>query len=262
MMEYWKDGKLECWNDGKVEKWEILHTRKTQPNIPLFHHSIRKTPMKKLITILLFMSSLGVATAQQFGKLDHPKKYTTVVKTNPFMVAWGILPFASEYRFVREVATAKKQSLLFGFSVLGVSPILKFANSTSQGPYHPVIWIRGYRFQFMYKMYLSNDKEAPLGFYTGPYYSYASARYSMRNLQLKDTYIEGTAWHLSWVIGKQKLLGKHFCYDIYTGLGYKEYSLTYHSLTKISGVNLDTSEIPGFDSNFKYCIGFNLGWMF
>ena len=104
---------------------------------------------------------LGVLTSSaQWNKLDYPKKYNTVVKTNPFMVVWGILPFTSEYRFVREVATAKKQSLLFGFSVLGVSPVVKFAVNTGQGPYHPVIWIKGYRFQFMYKMYFSRDKEA------------------------------------------------------------------------------------------------------
>src|SRR5207302_5882591 len=109
----------------------------------------------------------------------------TVIKTNPFMTVWGILPFTSEYRFVKEVATAKKQSLLFGFSILTPSPVVRFAVNAGRGPYHPVVWIRGYRLQFMYKMYFTRKAEAPIGWYTGPYYSYSSAKYSTRNLQLK-----------------------------------------------------------------------------
>ena len=114
----------------------------------------------------------------------------------------------------------------------------------------------------MYKIYLGRHAEAPQGLYTGPYYSYSTAKYSTQNLQLKDVYIEGTQWHTSWVIGKQKLLGNHFCYDIYSGIGYKEDQLQSHSLSNVNGINLRAVQIPGFKTHFKFCMGFNLGWMF
>jgi hypothetical protein len=196
-------------------------------------------------------------------KVKEFKRYNTVVKTNPFVLLWGSMLFTSEFRYMKEVATAPKQSLQFSFSYLGKSPLVDTIIANTGGPYYPVVWIKGFRMQFMYKMYFSRANDAPLGWYTGPYYSYATAKYSMRNLQLKGTYIQGTQWHTSWVIGRQKLLGDHLAYDVFLGLGYKQNTWERHTLKGIS--NLDISQFTDgwyYNSNFKVCAGLNLGYIF
>jgi hypothetical protein len=194
---------------------------------------------------------------------DVLKHYGTVIKTSPFVFGWGILPFTSEIRYVKEVVTAPRQSVLFGLSYLTRSPVVKVIIGQSQPP-NPVVWIQGIRLQFMYRMYYKKGSKAPFGWYTGPYYSYATAKYSMRNWQRKGVYIEGTQWHLSWVVGKQRRLGKNLCYDIYGGMGYKENTWdVHHSISKISKLNLQVVTDNNFyTSHFKICFGFNLGWAF
>ena len=179
------------------------------------------------------------------------------------VIAWGSMIFTSEFRYLKEVATAPKQSLLYGFSLLTKNPIVDSIIAGSGGPYYPVVWIKGFRLQFMYKMYFSKKMDAPIGWYTGPYYSYSTAKYSMRNLQNKGIYIQGTQWNVNWVAGLQKLLGKHICYDIFAGIGYKENTWENHSIKGIK--NLDISRYinnPYYTSHFKVCGGLNLGYIF
>jgi hypothetical protein len=213
--------------------------------------------------IFILLAAGGESVHGQSEKVKNFKHYSTAVKTNPFVLLWGSMLFTTEFRYIKEVATAPKQSLLFGFSYMGKSPLVDTIVMNSGGPFYPVIWIKGFRMQFMYKMYFSKHNEAPIGWYTGPYYSYSTAKYSMRNYQLKGTYIQGTQWHLSWVIGQQKLLGEHFCYDLFAGLGYKENSWEKHTISKIN--NLDISQFTSgwyYNSHFKFCGGLNFGYIF
>lgn len=178
-------------------------------------------------------------------------------------MAWGIMPFTCEFRYIKEVTTAPRQSLLYGFSYMGKNPIADSLAARGRSPYSPVVWIRGFRLQFMYRIYFSKNSKAPIGWYTGPYYSYSTAKYSMRNLQMKGIYLQGTQWHVSWVIGRQKLWGKHLCYDIYTGIGYKENTWEYHALNKIQNIDIGRFiKNKYYQSNFKICVGFNIGYIF
>ncbi|HEY6161507.1 MAG TPA: hypothetical protein VI112_09800 [Bacteroidia bacterium] len=217
--------------------------------------------MKKLLFLLVLFA--GWLPAQTSRTYKDYKKFNTIIKTNPLVLAWGAMPLTCEARYLREVCTAERQSLTFGFSYLGKNPIADSILANGTGGYRPTVWIKGFRLMFGYRIYFSKDVKAPLGWYIGPWYSYSTAKYSYRNYWLRGAYVQGTQWNLDWVIGKQSRLGKRLTYDLFIGAGYKNNHWEYLSTYKVRGINL--KRITGnsyYTSPFKVAAGLNFGWLF
>jgi len=147
-----------------------------------------------------------------------------VLKTNPMAALGGpfwlvVVPITGEYRLLYEVKTVAKQSFTIGGSYLGPSLILNLDDITNDGSGVTGINTSGFRFQGMYKFYLTRTNESLEGFYVGPHVSYATA--AITSIDDPADRIEAVKLNINGVIGYQLIADSGFALDIYTGLGFK-----------------------------------------
>src|SRR5438128_2166528 len=109
----------------------------------------------------------------------------SILKTNPLPLLCGNVPLqgdsglpallTSEYRVVYEIPVADHQSVMAGISYLGKNiPVALIADIIDTGKAVRVLKdlaVRGFRFQGMYRFYLSDGHLAPRGMYIGPQFS-------------------------------------------------------------------------------------------
>ena len=203
--------------------------------------------MKRILVSLLIgglFFSL-VSTKTTFAQ-DEGKPFRFAVKTNPLAALGGpfyvvgIVPVTGEYKLVLEAKTFSKQSLQVTTSYVGPSAILNLEQISDS---LAAISVDGYRFQGMYKFFLTSTDKNMEGFYLAPHFSYAKARIADKNN--KDDKVTGTKTNFNGVLGYQIITDGGFALDIYTGFGIKSVKWTFNTsnsdfgdLSDKSGINV------------------------
>lgn len=215
---------------------------------------------------MFFSFAVFAQDKQAIERPVNPQPYSLVLKTNPLPILWGPVFFTSEYRFINEFVVAPNQSSQIGISFLGKSPIFSlFDNAFNQNNQLKVM-VRGFRFQLSHRFYLnraigiSNDY-APEGFYIGPLFSYSTARYTNRYLNLYDIYVRSTHVNLNLIGGYQLFLPDDFVIDVFAGMGYKENTWVENTPPTFTPINTEDFG-PFYNSNLKIILGFNIGKAF
>ena len=213
-----------------------------------------------------FLFSVAMAQEQKIiEKPLSPQPYTLVLKTNPLPVIWGPVWFTSEYRFVNEFVVAPNQSSQIGISFLGKSPIFSWFDNTFNQSNRLKVLVRGFRFQLSHKFYLNEllntGLYAPQNFYIGPLFSYSTARYTNKYLNLYDIYVRSTHINLNFIAGYQWISSKSYAIDMFAGMGYKKNTWIEHSPPTFTPMNTDDFG-PFYNSNLKLIFGFNVGKAF
>ena len=196
-------------------------------------------------------------------KLPYPKTKTGTLKTNPFVMIMGGLPLASEYRLMYELTSSLHTSQQVGFSYLGRTllyrPLAKQLDSTLTLD----VVFRGFRLQYMYKIFIGRQDYAPEGWYLGPIASYATGRLSLGYWMSGGRYIEMKQGYCCMTLGRQARIGGRLTYDVFIGMGYKKNRLEQHYPNAPSQpIELDSGLGAFYYSNFKFCTGMNFGLMF
>ncbi len=219
---------------------------------------------RKNIALCFLVLDFLFASAQDTAKTvlrKDPQKPDAVLKTNPLAMIWGHVPFTSEFRFVDELTTARWQSLQFGVSVFGKSPVLYLLeeqyNHKHKGQRSISYEVHGFRFQFAYKFYLSRKRFAPCGWYLAPDVSFSTVKLSTVHGYQFGSYIQATQYNLNVMIGKQSFR-KKFAIDYFFGVGWKQNSWQFvYSPTRIK--RLDIKNIPYYFEPLNIFIGINFG---
>ena len=169
----------------------------------------------------------------------NPIPFRSILKSNPFPMLWGVIPFSSEYRLNIEFVNGHHQSSEFGFAFLGKSPVLSWLerdsmlwNIPGQLPHFKV---RGFRIQAMHKFFLSGFREdsgkdasryAPEGAWIAPHISYATVNISSPILNMAglpfDAYMNISHFNVNLLGGYQLRVANRKMFDFYIGMGYKK----------------------------------------
>ena len=194
-----------------------------------------------------------------------------MLKIAPLGWIHGQLPFTTEWRIGYERRIAPRATLGVSYSYLGTNYPFSFIGAfalstaisaaiTSAG--HPgIVWTdarvraHGARYQAQYRQYLSRKRRAPEGWYLSPHFSYAEVTYDVRVEDL-TAQIDLTNRTYDLLFGHQRVLGQHFVFDIFTGLGYRDKRTVVRGL---AGVRPDERLSA---NHFKLSSGLNLGWAF
>ncbi len=182
----------------------------------------------------------------------NPQTVNTIIKTNPFPVLWGPIPYTAEYRAIIELTSSKNQSDQFGISYLGKSPVIKLLEDSIEEL--KLLIVRGLRFQASHKFYIMDY--APHGFYISPHLSYSKAKFSTKFLNSRDIFISATHLNVNLLAGYQ-FVPDFWVFDIFAGLGYKKNTWIQHDPQNT--INLDTSDFGIYNSPVKLTLGFNVG---
>ena len=216
------------------------------------------------------------ATAQEMKEtvkteIKNPRAGLRALKTNPFILFWGTIPFTAEYRLCYEFVNSQSQASELIFSYLGRSPFLSLLEQDSlwqKNNLHFVV--SGFRFQAEQKFYihslsvevLSQDEYAPFGFYIAPHLSYATARFSSKYLNLYDIYIAVSQFNINLKMGAQFRIMNRFTVDCFGGIGYKNNVWAQH-YSNINIKRISLEDIPKvYSGHVKILLGLNAGFTF
>ncbi|HET6245120.1 MAG: hypothetical protein H0V01_14130 [Bacteroidetes bacterium] len=214
-----------------------------------------------IFCILLF-PVIGIKAQETIKRPVNPQPFSVVFKTNPLPILWGPVYFTSEYRIVNEFVVGPNQSSQIGISFLGKSPIFTLIDNAMSQNGTLKIMVRGIRVQLSHRFYLNRkDTYAPEGFYLGPLFSYSTARFTNKHLNIYNVYIRSTHINLNMIGGYQLILPGDFVIDMFSGFGYKENTWEEHTPPTITPINTDDFG-PSYNSNFKIILGFNIGKAF
>jgi hypothetical protein len=232
-----------------------------------------KRLLRKIALGITFLFASHTILAQDFASSPVKKN---IIKLAPLGFIHGQMPFTVESRIGYERVISNKSSLAAAYSYLGTNYPFSFIGSaalsatltTAISLYGKpgkvgIVWAEtdikatGYRYQFQYKYYLSKKHLAPQGFYLSPHYSYAQADYDvdMKDMEIAFKVLAKNR-NYNVLFGWQKILGRHFVIDVFTGLGYRNNSkIIYddqnnflHRMSK--------------GSSTKISSGLNIGWAF
>lgn len=202
-----------------------------------------------------------------------PAAPRNVLKIAPLGWVHGQMPFTVESRLGYERVLGRRTSLMGSASYLGSNPVFSFIGSfalsaaissaiTLSG--HPaVVWTEttlrasGSRYQVQVRHYLGAAARAPQGLYLAPHYSFTRVDYTVKfddfDYQLG---LVTTNRNYNLLLGYQKVLGRHFAFDVFTGLGYQD------KVTTIYAANGQLLDRLPYVSGLKLSSGLNLGWAF
>ena len=231
--------------------------------------------LHKIIYCLLFSLLFNSANASSLSPADTirlnpvPKKTARypqqpiIIKTNPLAILWGPIILTSEYRIMVEMPSSKNQSMQFGISYLGKSPIWSIVEKQTKTGYHPLHFVmNGLSIQIANKFYFVRKKYgSPFGFYIAPMVVYSNAHISLSKARAyRNTYIDATQFSANIIVGLQVGRRKRFTADVFGGLGYKKNTWIYHATTYRTGP-YDTKDFGKFfNSPVKVTLGVNFGW--
>ena len=205
--------------------------------------------------------------------IDWKQKGTrNIVKTNPLVPIWGAIPLTSEWRLLYEMPFSHNQSFQIGASYLGKSPILNLAEDSMMGGSGVEFVVKGFRLQGGYRFYFTSFRNykqepfnyIPLGFYVSPHISYSTATFTTRAASVRNVYIQGTHYNINFLLGYQyySLMFDNLVVDLFMGFGWKEnyWEENINGVTRSSTLN--TANTNYYGSNFKFSLGFNMGFRF
>lgn len=182
---------------------------------------------QKLILVSAFFLVMGITCKAVIAKdstlvntYKHRQPRQFVIKTNPFPLLWGVIPYTSEFRVIGEMTNGLKQSGQIGISFLGKSPFLSLIESSSRYGRQVSFDVTGIRIQGSYKFYLK-PCTAPIGWYLSPHVSFATATIIERNNTTAFTY-NATRLNGNLLLGKQYIRRNGFAFDWYFGIGKKD----------------------------------------
>lgn len=186
-----------------------------------------------------------------------------VLKTSPTaFLAGAVFPFTSEYLFMAEVTSGKRQSEQFGISYLGKNWFLRaYENSANMNNYFIV---HGWRIQYAHKFFwIGRRHYAPFGFYVAPMISYSNARVSIGlKRYYQHSYFDFRHFNINGIIGVQAGKTNRATLDIFGGLGYKTNKVYTHA-GNFKFVRYDTKDFGEiYNSNLNVIFGINLGYAF
>jgi Protein of unknown function (DUF3575) len=184
--------------------------------------------MKK--TILICFIALLAASSTSYAQTD---------KKNIFKVN-VLSPIVRTGSFFYERVITEKSSAQLGFFYTG------FSTGETR--------IRGFGITPEYRFYLSNSKEAPTGFYVGPYLRYQNIEFKVDGSISESARLTGFGGGL--VLGGQWVFSDIIALDIFAGPNYNGRRLTYEG-----GATEDDFNFTGFGS-FGLRLGVTLGVAF
>ncbi len=188
-----------------------------------------------------------------------------VLKTSPTAFLWGgVFPFTSEYRFMAEITTSRKQSEQVAFSILGKNVFLKIIEKAAKQPTDYVFKVSGWRVQYAHKFYLVNKRHhAPYGFYVAPLFSYTNAHIAIGlNRYYRKSYYDFRHFNANVIAGVQAGRIDKLTIDIYGGFGYKSNKVFYHFMNNTM-IPYDTKDFGNlYNTHFNMIFGINLGYSF
>lgn len=196
-----------------------------------------------------------------------------LLKIAPLGWVHGQMPFTVESRLGYERVLSRRSSAMASASYLGTNYVFGFIGSaafsaalssvfTLSG--HPaLVWsqttirARGARYQVQYRYYLGGaGGHAPAGVYLAPHFSYSQVDYTVRLDDFNTTFgISTTNRNYNLLVGYQRVLGRHFAFDVFTGLGYLDKT---NRIYEPDGTLHDRLPVTGL----KISSGLNLGWAF
>ncbi len=183
------------------------------------------------------------------------------------------MPFTTETRVGYERRIAPHSSVGVSYSRMGTNYPFSFLGSfalsaaittaiTATG-HVGLTWIdasirvSGTRWQAYYRQYLSKRRQAPEGWYLSPQVSSAKVVYAVK---LSDfghiADINVTNRNVNLLFGHQRVWGKHFVFDVFTGLGYRKQTRSFQGI----GVS-QLNDLP-HGTHLKFSSGLNIGWAF
>jgi hypothetical protein len=198
-----------------------------------------------------------------------PQSISLILKTNPLPILWGPIPLTSEFRLISELTVAHNQTNSIAISFLGKSPFVYIMEDITNQQGQTKLLIRGMRFQMTHKIFINgilNDlglrmpEYAPEGIYFAPHFSYSTAKFTNRYMNLHDIYIRATYVNINLLGGYQVKVIDKLILDMFTGMGYKKNNWIEYAPPNITTIDFD--DIPFVYSPFKFYLGFNIGYAF
>ena len=220
---------------------------------------------KKLFTLLVFLISISYSSFSQFYQdsiySNRLEAKRNILKTNPFTIVQGPIPYASEFRLAYEHVTSERTSIQIAGSYLSKGFLMIMSEAATNPPIN--LKIRGYRFQAEFRYYLIKRKDgtiAPRGIYIAPLFSYSNAKISNKKNVLKDEYYNITYTNYCLKFGVQ-IIKKNLAFDPFIGFGYRDNIWQEHFNNATTVMN--KKDIPFYsDNQLKVLFGFNAGWAF
>jgi hypothetical protein len=186
-----------------------------------------------------------------------------VIKTSPTaFLAGAIIPYTSEYLFMVEVSSGKRQSEQIGISYLGKNWFLRaYENQIKMKNY---FMVTGWKIQYAHKFFwIGRRHYAPYGFYVAPMISYSNARIALGlKRYYQHAYFDFRHFNINGIIGVQAGKLNRVTLDVYAGAGYKVNKVFYHS-GDFQLLPYDTKDFGEFyNSHVNLLFGINLGYSF
>jgi hypothetical protein len=186
-----------------------------------------------------------------------------VLKSSPTSFLGGaVFPYTSEYLFMAEISSGKRQSEQFGISYLGKNWLLKaYENSLNM---RNTFLVNGWKVQYAHKFFwIGRRHYAPFGFYFAPMISYSNARIALGlKRYYEHAYFDFRHFNINGIIGVQAGKINRVTLDIYGGFGYKTNRVFYHS-GDFKFSPYDTKDFGEFyNSHFNVLFGINVGYAF
>ena len=211
--------------------------------------------------------------ARRAPRMDSPQRINTVLKSNPFSIMWGPIPFTAEYKLGYEVTTSARQSSQLTVSYLGKSPLFSLIESDFSNQQNNDIRfvVRGFRFQASQRFFIPGIADgfglkisdyAPEGLYIAPHISYSTATISNRYLNQYDVYLRASHFNMNLHLGYQFSLGDRLMVEAFAGLGYKR-NWWLERLPNANVQGIDTEELgPLYNGPLRISFGYTFGWAF
>jgi len=228
--------------------------------------------MKRIAFILFcLIGFLKVANAQNF-EMDKAKinelqdKKSFYFKTNPFAILAGPITLTSEYRLGFEATANPRISYQICGGYLNKSFLFNLTqNDTANGLNAKDFSFQGFRIQGQVRYYFKkfeDKKDWSTKFTPSGYYIAAHGSFSKATLRLKTQtypYNDYVNINANLLIGLHAMIEQSFGIDVYTGVGWKQNSLSSVDY-RLRRTNLSLTE-NGFSryyaSNFKISFGMN-----
>lgn len=219
---------------------------------------------------LFLLLSVGVAFSQDsdtaavefqgFKERKIPYKQN-VIKFSPIPLLFGQINFCGELRITYERMLTHNQSLSLGFSYNYPSLPLMLSTSLSRnGNIFKGINVFGARGTIAYRYYPLKSREAPEGFFVGPFVSYNFVQ--LREKGGSGSFVNINYFNANAVCGYQVEFGKGVMMEFVGGLGYrKNFIVEYDASTDRRSV----SDLEGFLpplKNVKIVLFINLCYAF
>lgn len=215
------------------------------------------------LTLLLLSFSVQSQNIKEIKEKinSYNRHVSTILKTNPFAIFWGSIPFTAEYRLVEEVKVGTQQSISVGISYLGKSPIVKMIEDTLIPNNKIRFYIKGIRLQYAHRFYFTRYKQAPFGRFVGIQASYSTAKASLKYYSSQNKYVKAMHFNINAVYGKQRTLGDNLSLEYYIGMGYK--NNIWYSVSNPHVIKPVRKEDMGFyGTPVNFVFGMNIGFGF